>query len=528
MARRAQPINRVAAGLGLATTLLVAGFLIAPLVTLWLKTSGTAQLTSADWAAIRFSVIQATLSAILSVFVAVPVARALARRRFCGRRILITLLGAPFLLPVIVAVFGLFSIWGRSGFVSQWLMHFGGDRLSIYGMSGVVLAHVFFNAPLVTRLLLNGWTSIPSEHFRLAAQLGMSPKDVQVRLEIPMLRSILPGAFLLVFLLCITSFAVALALGGGPKSTTIELAIYQAVRFDFDLSKASLLGLIQFGICGVLAVIMLRVSVSSSLGSGINLSERRWDMHSKWLLWQDFGVLILISAFVATPITAVILRGLPNLLSLPKSTIPAATNSIIVAMTSAILALLLAVILASTIDYFKSRQSKFAHLSEGLGLLTLSMSPFVLGTGLFLLLFPVVDPFLIALPITATVNAMMSLPFALRAILPTLEQNRMAFGPLADSLDLAGFNRFRIVLWPAIRRPAGFAMGLSAALSMGDLGVVTLFAPPDVETLPLLMYRLMGAYRMDDAASVALVLVSLTLLIFWIFDLGGRQNAKTR
>ena len=87
---------------------------------------------------------------------------------------------------------------------------------------------------------------------------------------------------------------------------------------------------------------------------------------------------------------------------------------------------------------------------------------------------------------------------------------------------MSGLSRFRLFLWPAIRKPAGFATGLAAALSMGDLGVITLFAPPDVETLPLLMYRLMGAYRMEDAASVALVLVALTLLVFWAFDKGGR------
>ncbi len=44
-----------------------------------------------------------------------PVARALARRRFRGRGLLVTLLGAPFILPVIVAVLGLIAIFGRNG-----------------------------------------------------------------------------------------------------------------------------------------------------------------------------------------------------------------------------------------------------------------------------------------------------------------------------------------------------------------------------------------------------------------------------
>ena len=42
-----------------------------------------------------------------------------------------------------------------------------------------------------------------------------------------------------IFVICLTSFAVALTLGGGPRATTIELAIYQAFRFEFDLARAA-------------------------------------------------------------------------------------------------------------------------------------------------------------------------------------------------------------------------------------------------------------------------------------------------
>ncbi len=73
--------------------------------------------------------------------------------------------------------------------------------------------------------------------------------------------------------------------------------------------------------------------------------------------------------------------------------------------------------------------------------------------------------------------------------------------------------------------PDGFALGLAAALSMGDLGVIALFADGDNATLPLQLFRLMAAYRMEDAAAAALLLLSLSLLLFWIFDKGGRVNA---
>jgi len=80
---------------------------------------------------------------------------------------------------------------------------------------------------------------------------------------------------------------------------------------------------------------------------------------------------------------------------------------------------------------------------------------------------------------------------------------------------------------PRLRRPLGFAAGLTAALSMGDLGVIALFADPDRATLPLKVYQLMGAYRMEQAAGGALLLLLLSLTLFWVFDRGGRVGSGT-
>ena len=169
-------------------------------------------------------------------------------------------MGAPFLLPVIVAVLGLLAVFGRSGLVNGALGALGLPPVSIYGFHGVVLAHVFFNLPLAVRMILSGWQGIPAERFRLAAALGMGPGAVFRHLEVPMLRAVLPGALVAVFLICLTSFAVALTLGGGPRATTVELAIYQALRFEFDLGRAAMLAAVQFALCGV-AVLLAALSV---------------------------------------------------------------------------------------------------------------------------------------------------------------------------------------------------------------------------------------------------------------------------
>ena len=82
---------------------------------------------------------------------------------------LIVLLGAPFVLPVIVAVLGLMAVFGNAGLLNRGIEALGLPGVSIYGLRGVVLAHVFFNLPLAVRLILQGWAEVPAERFRLAA-----------------------------------------------------------------------------------------------------------------------------------------------------------------------------------------------------------------------------------------------------------------------------------------------------------------------------------------------------------------------
>ena len=45
----------------------------------------------------------------------------------------------------------------------------GGDWPGIYGLSGILIAHVFFNLPLATRLFLQALDTIPDDQWREAA-----------------------------------------------------------------------------------------------------------------------------------------------------------------------------------------------------------------------------------------------------------------------------------------------------------------------------------------------------------------------
>ena len=160
--------------------------------------------------------------------------------------------------------------------------------------------------------------------------------------------------------------------------------------------------------------------------------------------------------------------------------------------------------------------------AETLTLLGLAASPLMVGTGWFIIIYPLADPQYFALLVTALVNAIMALPFAVRVLVPGMRQSLVDYGRLNISLGLHGFLVWRIVLLPRIRTRLGFAAGLAAAMSVGDLGVITLFANPEWATLPLQMYRLMGSYQTTAASGAALILLVLALGLFWICDYWGR------
>ena len=467
-------------------------------------------LSSADWAAIRFTITQAMASAVISTALAIPTARAIARRQFRGRSALITLLGAPFLLPVIVAIIGLLAVFGRSGILNRTLDMFGLPPVSIYGFHGVVLAHVFFNLPLATRMILQAWLSVPAERYRLAATLNL---DVRKIIERPMLRQVVPGILLIVFLICLTSFAVALTLGGGPKATTIELAIYQALRFDFDLGRAALLSCLQLLICVIAALIAWRVATPDQFGKGLDRVVQRWDTPSK----LDPFWLGAVSLFLLVPLAMVLIRGVGGLADMPSEVWAAALRSITVAICAAALSLGMA--LALTLHA--------SGVFLGIGMLPMAASSLVVGTGLFIITFQFVAPSAIALPLTMLVNALFALPFVIRIIHPAIAQVQSNFDPLAHSMGLRGLSYLRLLIIPRTRRALGFAGGIAAALSMGDLGVIALFANEATTTLPLVMYRLMGAYRMDAAAGAGVLLLGLSFALFWLCDKWGRGFADT-
>ncbi len=481
---------------------------------------------------LQFTLWQAFLSTVFSILGAVPLASALARRpHFAGRIWIVRLMAAPMGLPALVGAFGILAVWGRQGGLNDLFDATGfGRPIQIYGLFGILLAHVFFNLPLAARLMLAGLERLPPQYWKLSASLGMESFQIFRLVELPAILRLLPGVAGLIFMLCATSFTLVLLLGGGPASTTLEVAIYQALKFDFNPALAVTLSLLQIVLMGALLITLTLLPSSQEDRAISQTRHRRFDGRSLLVRGLDVVVIALFVLFCASPLIAVLLQGVSaSFAGLFSRSLfwSAAGTSALIAGTAALLSVLFAYALSVARYGLGQSKAGYARLLSGVmagcGSLVLVLPPVVLATGWFLLLRGQGEaaPYILV----TVINALMALPFTIRVMEPAIVTHRKRVDRLCESLDLSGWSRWRIVDWANLKKPFAMGFAFAAALSLGDLGAVALFGGNQITTLPWLMYASLGSYRSDDAAAIALILALVCLSLAVLGAPKNRQGA---
>ncbi len=199
-----------------------------------------------------FTFWQAVVSTGLTLALGLPAAYVYARYDFPAKSLLRALTTIPFVMPTVVVGAAFVTLLGPRGVVNDWLM--GALGLAqppvnlLYTVGIILLAHAFYNATVVVRIVGGFWANLDPRLGEAAAVLGAPRWRRTWEVTLPLLLPSILAASLLVFLFCFTSFGVILILGG-PSFATLEVEIYRQTVNYFNLSLAAVLALVQLSTC---------------------------------------------------------------------------------------------------------------------------------------------------------------------------------------------------------------------------------------------------------------------------------------
>ena len=199
---------------------------------------------------ILFTFEESLASVFVSVLVGLPLAFFVARRKFPGRRFLLSLSGIPFCVPTLIMALGYISTFGMAGTVNRALMGLLGLKepplTFLYSFWGIVLTQGFYNFPLVMVTVADSWASLDTSEEDSARLLGAGEFKVFRTVTLFKLLPAVTSAAIPVFLYCFFSFIIIMMFGA-VGATTLEVAVYHAGRSVLDFRSAALLALIETG-----------------------------------------------------------------------------------------------------------------------------------------------------------------------------------------------------------------------------------------------------------------------------------------
>lgn len=467
-------------------------------------------------AILAFSLKQTILSTLLSLLLAYPVARALYYvPNIWLKRAFLSLCILCFVMPTLVLITGLVALAGRSGLVTPLL----GEAWNLYGLHGILIAHIYLNMPFAIRALLQQMNSIPDTSWRLAAQLKLSPWQRWLHIELPTLKSSFLMLFGFIFVLCFNSFAVVLALGGGPQATTLEVAVYQSLKYDFNIPETLTLAWVQFIIAGTLFLALSRFGSVSWLSLDTHAQSHLPKPSNFTKLWH-YSIYCIAALFLLAPLAAIFYGLLALDLSRFDywSILKPTLITLVLGFLSAMIGLVMAYLMLYPIRKAKQEQKRKHQITyEWLSTHTLVAPAMVLSVGLYIYLLSHTDLDAWGMLWVLILNIAVIIPFAVQHLRPRLLQFDAQYQQLADSLKLNTWQRLQIeTAWMQSVLKSSFALIL--LLAMGDVAIFSIFGNKDWMTLPWLIYSYAGTYRMAEASLAAFILLAICAVIVFLFE----------
>jgi molybdate transport system permease protein len=216
-------------------------------------------MTSEDLLAVWLTLKLASITTVILLVIATPIAWWLAHTRSIWKGPVAAVVNLPLVLPPTVLGFYLLLLMGPDGPVGQFTQFLGLGRLP-FTFWGLVVGSVVFSLPFSVQPILNAFEAMGARPMEVAATLRASFPDRFFSVAIPLAWPGFLTAIVLTFAHTVGEFGVILMLGGNIPGETqvVSVAIYNHVE-AMDYGPAHLLagGMVAFSFLVLLALNVL-------------------------------------------------------------------------------------------------------------------------------------------------------------------------------------------------------------------------------------------------------------------------------
>ena len=190
-----------------------------------------AALFGTAWGAIALTLKLATLTTLILLLLATPVAWWLARTRSAWKAPVSALVALPIVLPPTVIGFYLLVTLGPNGPIGQLTQSMGLGTLP-FTFAGLVVGSVFYSMPFVVQPIQNAFEAIGERPLEVAATLRAPPLDTFFSVVLPLAKPGYLTATVMGFAHTVGEFGVVLMMGGNIPNQTrvVSVQIYDHVE----------------------------------------------------------------------------------------------------------------------------------------------------------------------------------------------------------------------------------------------------------------------------------------------------------
>ena len=451
----------------------------------------------------------------------------------------------PIVTPPFVVGLGVTLMLGRSGYVTEWLMHLGFTNTNwLYGFNGIAIAQILAFTPLAFMILDGALKSIHPSIEEASYTLRANRYQTFFQIIFPLLRPALANAFLLVFIQSLADFSNPLVLGGSFDVIATQIYFYIAGS-QLDYASASTLGtiLLLFSL-GIFIVQYLwignrsyiTVSGKSYRGEVQELPRGLKNAITALLaVWVVFNIALYGSIFYGS---FTVNWGVDYTLTtknyamlfgqgLRDGAWPSLINTLIYAGIAAVLTALLGLLIAYIVVRKQFRGKKAL---EFLTMLCFAIPGTAAGVS-YILAFNNAPLYLTGTGIIVIISMVMrDLPVGMRAAIAGLGQLDKSLDEASLSLKGSSFKTIIYIILPLLKPALLSALVTSFVKAMTTVSAIIFLVTADtrVATAYILNRVEDGEYGIAIAYGSILIVVMMSIILFFDWIIGDTRIARSK